>query len=115
MQNMKMLLKEKTKMLDEQKTTLEQINGLVEIAEYMQDEEFTAALTTIAKIILKPDIPMHVATLEIVRLQAIASKMSLKATWMANVDKTNRGKKNLYYTAAESINDLVSALKYITR
>jgi len=112
---MKMLLKEKTKMLDEQKTTLEQINGLVEIAEYMQDEEFTAALTTIAKIILKPDIPMHVATLEIVRLQAIASKMSLKATWMANVDKTNRGKKNLYYTAAESINDLVSALKYITR
>ena len=110
-----MLLKEKTKMLDEQKTTLEQINGLVEIAEYMQDEEFTAALTTIAKIILKPDIPMHVATLEIVRLQAIASKMSLKATWMANVDKTNRGKKNLYYTAAESINDLVSALKYITR
>ena len=115
MQNMKMLLKEKTKMLDEQKTTLEQINGLVEIAEYMQDEEFTAALTTIAKIILKPDIPMQVATLEIVRLQAIASKMSLKATWMANVDKSDRGKKNLYYTAAESINNLVSALKYITR
>jgi predicted S18 family serine protease len=102
-------------MLDEQKTTLEQINGLVEIAEYMQDEEFTTALTTIAKIILKPDIPMNVATLEIVRLQAIASKMSLKATWMANVDKSNRGQKNLYYTAAESINNLVSALKYITR
>lgn len=108
-------LTETTIMLDEQKTTLEQINGLVEIAEYMQDEEFTIALTTIAKIILKPDIPMNVATLEIVRLQAIASKMSLKATWMANVDKSNRGKKNLYYTAAESINNLVSALKYITR
>ena len=110
-----MLLKEKIIMLDEQKTTLEQINGLVEIAEYMQDEEFTTALTTIAKIILKPDIPMQVATLEIVRLQAIASKMSLKATWMANVDKSDRGKKNLYYTAADSINNLVSALKYITR
>jgi hypothetical protein len=27
----------------------------------------------------------------------------------------DRGKKNLYYTAAESINNLVSALKYITR
>lgn len=91
------------------------INGLSEIAEYMEDEELTNALTTIAKLILKPDIPMNVATLEIVRLQAIAAKMSLKATWMANVDKGDRAKKNIYYTAAESINNLVSALKYITR
>jgi hypothetical protein len=56
-----------------------------------------------------------VVTVEIVRLQAIAAKMAFKATWMANVDKSDRGKKNLYYTAAESINSLVSALKYITR
>ncbi len=97
------------------KTTLEMVNGLSEIADYMQDEELTSALTFIAKIIIKPDIPMNVATLEIVRLQAIAAKMSFKATWMANVDKSDRGKKNLYYTAAESINNLVSALKYITR
>jgi hypothetical protein len=34
---------------------------------------------------------------------------------MANVDKENRAKKNIYYTAAESVNNLVSALKYITR
>lgn len=97
------------------KTTLEMINGLSEISEYMEDEELTTALTMIAKLIIKPDIPMNVATLEIVRLQAIAAKMSFKATWMANVDKANRGKKNIYYTAAESINDLVSALKYIIR
>ena len=98
-----------------QKTTLEQVNGLAEIAEYMDDEELTTALTMIAKIIIKPDIPIQVASLEIVRLQAIAAKMSLKATWMANVDKSDRAKKNIYYTAAESINDLVSALKYIMR
>ena len=91
------------------------VNGLSEIADYMQDEELTTALTFIAKIIIKPDIPLNVATVEIVRLQAIAAKMSFKATWMANVDKSDRGKKNLYYTAAESINNLVSALKYITR
>jgi hypothetical protein len=101
--------------MESQQTTIEMINGLSEISDYMEDEELTAALTTIAKLILKPDIPMNVATLEIVRLQAIAAKMSLKATWMANVDKSNRGKKNIYYTAAESINNLVSALKYITR
>ncbi len=99
--------------MEQQQTTIDMVNGLSEIAEYMQDEELTTALTFIAKIIIKPDIPLNVATVEIVRLQAIAAKMSLKATWMANVDKSDRGKKNLYYTAAESINNLVSALKYI--
>ena len=97
------------------KTTIDMINGLSEIADYMKDEELTIALTMIAKLILKPDIPLNVASLEIVRLQAIAAKMSFKATWMANVDKSDRAKKNIYYTAAESINDLVSALKYIMR
>jgi hypothetical protein len=98
-----------------EKTTLEMINGLSEISEYMEDEDLTTALTMIAKLIIKPDIPIQVATLEIVRLQAIAAKLSLRATWMANVDKNNRAKKNIYYTAAESVNSLVSALKYITK
>jgi predicted S18 family serine protease len=101
--------------MEQDKTTIEMVNGLVEIAEYMEDEELTQALTFIAKVIVKPDIPLNVATIEIVRLQAIAAKMAFRATWMANVDKSDRGKKNLYYTAAESINSLVSALKYITR
>jgi predicted S18 family serine protease len=101
--------------MEQQNTTIDMVNGLAEIAEYMQDEELTTALTFIAKIIIKPDIPLNVATVEIVRLQAIAAKMSFKATWMANVDKSDRAKKNIYFTAAESINNLVSALKYITR
>ena len=99
----------------ENKTTIEQINGLAEIAEYMEDEELTTALTFVAKLIIKPDIPLNVATVEIVRLQAIAAKMSFKTTWLTNVDKGDRAKKNIYYTAAEAINNLVSALKYITR
>jgi len=101
--------------MQNENTTIDMVNGLSEIADYMKDEELTTALTFIAKIIIKPDIPLNVATVEIVRLQAIAAKMAFKATWMANVDKSDRGKKNLYYTAAESINNLVSALKYITR
>lgn len=99
----------------ESTNTIDKINGLSEIAEFMDDEELTQALTMVAKLILKPDIPINVATLEIVRLQAIAAKMSFKATWMANVDKGDRAKKNIYFTAAASINELVAALKYITR
>ena len=98
-----------------EKTTIESVNGLAEIADFMQDEELTQALTMVAKLILRPDIPIQVAQVEIVRLQAIAAKMSLKATWMVNVDKGDRAKKNIYFTAAESLKDLVAALKYIAR
>jgi len=96
-------------------TTVDMVNGLAEIADYMEDEELMHALTMISKLIIKPDIPLQVATIEIVRLQAIAAKMSFRATWMTNVDKSDRSKKNIYYTAAEAINNLVSALKYITK
>ena len=101
--------------MEENNSTVDMLNGLSEISEFMDDEDLTTALVFITKAILKPDIPFNVVSTEIVRLQAIAAKMSFKATWMANVDKSNRGKKNIYYTAAESINNLVAALKYIIR
>lgn len=97
------------------KTTIEMVNGLSEIADFMDDQDLTQALVTIAKLIIKPDIPMNVATIEIVRLQAIAAKMAFKATWMVNVEKGNREKKNIYFTAHDAITDLVSALKYIVK
>lgn len=96
-------------------TTIEQVSGLYEIADYMQDDELTQALEFIAKIILKPDIPPQVATIEIVRLQAIAAKMAMRATWMTNVDKSDRSKKNIYYTAAAEIDKTVAALKFILK
>jgi hypothetical protein len=99
----------------QEKTTLEMVNGLSEIAEFMEDEELTVALTFIAKLIFKPEIPTQLATIEIVRLQAIAAKMAFKATWLVNVDKGNREKKNIYFTAHEAITDLVSALKYMVK
>jgi hypothetical protein len=102
-------------MVEENRTTIDMINGLSEIAEYVQDEELTSALVTISKLILKPDIPLNAATVEIVRLQAIAAKMSFRATWMANVEKGDRAKKNIFFTAASAISELVAALKYILR
>jgi hypothetical protein len=96
-------------------TTLEEVNGLYEISEYMDDKELTSALEFIAKVIMKPDIPINVVTIELVRLQAIAAKMGLRATWMANIDKSDRAKKNLYYTAAAEIDKLCQSLKYLIK
>jgi hypothetical protein len=96
-------------------TTLEQINDLYEISEYMQDPELTVALESIARLITRPDAVMSVATVELVRLQAIAAKMAFKATWMTNVDKSSREKKNIYYTAAAEIDKVCQSLKYLTK
>jgi hypothetical protein len=96
-------------------TALEQVGDLYQIAEYMEDEELTKALEFVAKIILKPDIPLAVISIELVRMQAISAKLALRATWMANVDKSDRAKKNMYYTAAEQLNLLCQTLKYSIR
>jgi hypothetical protein len=41
--------------------------------------------------------------------------MAMKATWMTNVDKSDRAKKNIYYTASSEIDKTVAALKFILK
>ena len=94
---------------------LNQIDDLYKIAEYMDDKEMQSALEFIAKIILKPDIPIEVVGRELVRLQAIGAKCAMKATYMANVDKSDRPRKNMYYTASAEIDKIVSSLKYLLK
>jgi hypothetical protein len=48
-------------------------------------------------------------------MQAIAAKLQMRATWMANVDKSNRDKKNIYYTAAAEVDKVVAALKFLLK
>lgn len=97
------------------KTTIEQINDLYKISEYMEDDQLTRSLEFITKLIFKPDIPLSVASVEIVRMQAIAAKLALQASWLTNVDKSDRAKKNLYYTAAAELDKVVASLKYLVK
>ena len=94
---------------------LNQSDELYKIAEYMDDKELQDALEFVAKVILKPDIPIEVVSRELVKLQAIGAKCAMKATYMANVDKSDRPRKNLYYTASAEIDKIVSSLKYLLK
>ena len=93
-------------------TALEMINDMYKISQHMSDDQLTEALEFVAKVILNPDIPQDVIRVELVRMQGIAMKLSLMASWYTNVDKTDRAKKNIYYTAAEQLNLLCQTLKY---
>jgi hypothetical protein len=99
-------------------TTVELLNNVShfnEISEYMQDEELTNALVIVAKIIANPDIPPAKVAISITQLQAYSTKFAMLASWYSNVKKDERAKKNIYYSARESIDKLVDALKYNVR
>jgi hypothetical protein len=57
--------------MEQNNSTVDMLNGLSEIAEFMDDEDLTTALTFIAKAIVKPDIPFNIVSTEIVRLMLI--------------------------------------------
>lgn len=94
------------------RTTLDAVNEFKIIADLMDDDDIDTMLGLIIKIIANPDITAIKTPMLIVKTQAMAAKFSMLATYYANVDKTERSKKNIYFTAAKALDDLVSALKY---
>jgi hypothetical protein len=94
---------------------LNSINEFNEISEFMKDEELTKALVAVAKLISNPDIPPAKATLLIVQLQSYATKFAMLASWYSHVKKDERAKKNIYYSAKDTMERLVDALKYTVR
>ena len=103
-----------------EQTVLESISKITEfndISEYMNDPDLDQALDLIIKLISKPDVPNAKAPELIVKLQAISAKLAMQARYYTTFLKggENSKKKNTYYTAAESIDKLVDALKYSAR
>jgi len=94
---------------------LNNVSHFNEISEYMKDEELTKALVIVAKLIANPDIPPAKVTITITQLQAYSAKFGMLASWYSHVKKDDRARKNLYYSARETIDRLVDALKYSVR
>jgi hypothetical protein len=94
---------------------LNKVSEFTELAEFMDDEEFTQALVMVAKMIAKPDIPPAAAAKLIVQLQVYSAKCAMMAAYYANVKKGNTAKKNVYYSAREALDKLSDALKYVAR
>lgn len=95
--------------------TIEELNELAPIAEYIGDDDLEFALSRIIKLISKPDVPAQVLGAEIVRLQAISAKLNMMASYETHIAKQDRAKKNLLYSAVDSIDKVVQALKYLTK
>ena len=92
-----------------------EVGEFTEIADYMNDEHLTEVLGLIVKLIGQPDIPATAAIPLIIRLEAMSAKFSMEASYYTNVNKSDRTKKNLYYSITEASRRLVDALKYTTK
>ena len=106
--------------MTEQSTVIEQISQITEfndMSEFMNDKDLDAALDLIIKLITKPDVPSAKAPSLIVQLQAISAKFAMQARYYTTFEKGGDAskKKNTYYTAADTIDKLVDALKYSAR
>jgi len=99
---------------------INQISEFSDIHEFIKDNELDEAMAAIVKIISKPDIPPTQAVTLIAKLQAISAKFSILASWYSTAAKGPTGspnniKKNIYYSAKESLDKMVDSLKYIVR
>ncbi len=109
--------------MTEDKNTLELINSITEfndLHEYMNDAQLDRALAVIVKLLLNPDVPAAKAPHLIIELQAMSTKFAMMASYYSTIAKdkagtANNNKKNIYYSAKESIDKLVDALKYVVR
>jgi hypothetical protein len=106
--------------MSEAATVIEQISTITEfndMSEFMNDKDLDTALDLIIKLITKPDVPSAKAPSLIVQLQAISSKFAMQARFYTTFEKGGDAskKKNTYYTAADTIDKLVDALKYSAR
>lgn len=109
--------------MSEDKNTLELISSITEfndLHEYMGDDQLDKALAIVVKLLMNPDVPSAKAPHLIIELQAMSTKFSMMASYYSTIAKdksgtTNNNKKNIYYSAKESIDKLVDALKYVVR
>lgn len=96
---------------------LSQIQDLVDLNDYLQDEEFEQACDRALKCIAKPSVPQGSIGTVIVQLQAYSLQFHLKAATYAGIKAStqNKHKKNAYYAMYHALDDLVDALKIQAR
>lgn len=99
-------------------TTAELLNSayeLFEVAEYLDDPQVTEALTLIVKLMGSPDVPPQKAGPLIVRVESLGAKFKTMAIYHTHINKTDRARKNVLYSLAQSMEQLASALKYLLK
>lgn len=109
--------------MTDKKTPLEylsEVQDLVDLNDFIQDEDFGEALGLALKCIVKPDLPPAVAREALVQMEAYSFKFRMMGQVFMTIKKAPAGKpenmkKNVYFSVSEACHELAAALKYIVR
>lgn len=110
-------------MNDEKKTPLEYLSefqDLMDLYEFMDDEDLAEAMGLAIKCIAKPDLPPAVARNAMMKFQGLAFKFKMTAQAYMTVKQGKPGsdevkKKNVYFSAADLCQEMTNTLKYMVR
>ena len=98
-------------------SSVERVNELAEIGDYMSDEDLDNAFDKVIKLISKPDVPTKVVAPLIVELQAMSVKFKMQAKYYMLYEKGGDAakRKNTYLSMSDGLDRLVDSLKYLVR
>lgn len=99
---------------------LSKLQDLIDLHEYMEDEELAEAMELALKCIAKPDMPPSVARTSLLKMQGLAFRFRMQAAVYTYVHKNKAGtpentKKNVYFAASEQCHEMAQTLKYLVR
>jgi len=99
---------------------LSNIQDLVDLNEFMDDEDFGKACDLALKVIAKPILPTAKALEAMALMQAWAFAFRMKGQAYMTIKKGAAGspenhKKNVYFSISEQCHELAQTLKYLAR
>lgn len=99
---------------------LSEAQDLMDLNDFMKDDDFGNALDLALKCIVKPVIPHAEARRALVLMQAYAFKFKMQGQVYMTIKKGAAGsgenhKKNVYYSMSEQCHELAQTLKYVCK
>jgi len=96
------------------------VRELMELHEFMEDEQLDKAMSLVVKLVINPQVPSRKAPALITELQALSTVFAFNAAKYATFQQgparsPQAHRKNVYFSAKEAINKLVDALKYAAK
>jgi hypothetical protein len=106
--------------MDDTLTYLSAIQDLVDLNDFMQDDDFAKACDLALKVIAKHKMPPAVALEAMAKMQGYAFKFRMMGQAYMTIKKGPGGspennKKNVYFSVSEQCHELAQTLKYLAK
>jgi len=99
---------------------LSDVQDIVDLNDFMQDEAFGEACDLALHVLVKPDVPPATAKKALIQMEAYAFRFRMQAQAYMTIKQGKAGtdenkKKNIYFAVSDACHELAGALKYLAR